>query len=521
MMDMMRTLFPLCLLVTGCSEFNFSSANGVNGAAPNIIVQPMELTYGELSTGQEEVQVFTVTNVGSEALHLSAVAVSEGLAFDALTDLEGVSLLKDESIDVEVRFRPMVSYENVGQLLVVSDDPDEGEVPVDLTGRGITPELEIDPPFYDFGDALIPCEEEAQITLRNAGREVLEIDDIGYAADQMSLHHDLTLPLILKPGEEVPVHVTYAPSEEGGTLGTLSVDSNDPRGVLTGDQQGEAVYDGTAVDGFEIPDDPPVDILFAVDQSCSMSEDQEILGDAFSTFITDVEKMTHGWQIGVVTIDNGCFNEGILDTTTPDLYRVFADGVQRTGGLFQNTLSESLLQLSARAAGKTDPTECNEGFLRDDALLHVIVVSDEREQSGDPEGYVQDMLDLKGNPDLVKISAVVDVDGDCGDQGVNNGPAGYLEATEVTGGLLLDICDAAWGDRAPDLAEMSLIGIGEYILSDLPDPDTLEVYIDGEIQTEGWTYNPTSNSIDLDASLEGGEFIEIYYRIIAGECEEA
>jgi hypothetical protein len=518
MVHMMRMAFPLLIVVSGCSEFNFSSANGADGPVPNIRVQPLTLAYGERATGEEEVQVFTVINVGSEALHLSAVEVSSGLAFDVLTDLEGVSLLKDESMEVEVRFRPMVSYENLGQLLVVSDDPDESEVPVDLTGRGITPELEIDPPFYDFGDALIPCAEDVSVALRNVGREPLEILSLDYAGDQMVLHHEHALPVTLEPGEEVGVSVTYEPSVEGGAIGTMSVESNDPRGVLTGDQQGESGYGGTAVDGFEIPDDPPVDILFAVDQSCSMNADQVILGDAFSAFIRDVEKMTHGWQIGVVTIDNACFNEGILDTSTPSLYSVFADAVQRTGGLFQNTLSESLLQLSAKAAGKTGLGGCNQDFLRDNALLHVIVVSDEREQSGDPERYAQELIDLKSTPDLVKISAVVDVTGDCGDQGVNNGPGGYLEAVNVTGGLLLDICDAAWGDRAPELAEMSLIGIGEYILSETPDEDTLEVYIDGEIQTEGWTYKPSSNSIDLDATLDGGEFIEIFYRVL-GECE--
>ena len=87
----------------------------------------------------------------------------------------------------------------------------------------------------------------------------------------------------------------------------------------------------------------------------------------------------------------------------------------------------------------------------------------------------------------------------------------------VTGGLLLDICDAAWGERAPELAEMSLLGIGDYNLSEAPDEDTLEVYIDGELQTEGWTYNPSSNTIDLDATLDGGEFIEIFYRVLV-EC---
>jgi hypothetical protein len=247
-----------------------------------------------------------------------------------------------------------------------------------------------------------------------------------------------------------------------------------------------------------------------------MEPDQRRLAENFDSFIRQIDTVTSGWQIGVVTKDSGCFNQGILSAGTPDYIGKFSTAVS-SGGLFDTTLTEKLLQLSNKAVQNSSPGGCNAGFLRPGALLHVIVVSDEREQSSDPLGFVSSMQDAVGAPSLLKISGVVDEDASCGDQGADNGAAGYLPAIAETGGLVLDICNDGWGDQVEDLALASLEGLGEYVLSDWPREDTLEVYIDGVLQSGGWSYDPGRNSIIIDAELEGGEFIEVRYGALA-EC---
>ena len=513
---MIRTLVASTLLLTACSEFNISSkADGEGLPAPDIEVSPPELSFGELASGVEAIETFTITNVGEGPLTVDDVIIEVGDAFTILTDVSGIVLETGDSAPVDVAFTPLVANRNEGRALVLSDDPIDPELPVPLVGRGAVPELLIDPSSYDFGTGQIPCEDILDISLSNVGVEDLEIYGVGFEGEQMALVGEPELPVVLAPEESTMVQVAYNPVEIGAAWGELSVDSNDPRGILMGDQRGETTYGSTNVDGFEIPENPPVDILFAVDQSCSMADDQRRLATAFSDFIAEIDAVTGGWQIGVVTLDSGCFNGGILDNATPDYIGRFSSAVSESGGLFDTMLTESLLQLSAKAAGKSDPGECNQNFLRPDALLHVIVVSDEREQSGDPPGYVADMQAIKGDPGLLKVSAVVDIDASCGDQGADNGSAGYSDAVAVTGGLMLDICNDAWGARVDELAVASLTGIGEYPLSGDPDVDTIQVFIDGEEVLSGWSYDPTSNSISLDADLEGGEFIEVFYEAFA------
>ena len=513
---MTRSVLCGALLLTACSEFNISSKTDPEAVpAPDIEVDPPELSFGEHPAGSETVKTFNVLNVGEGPLTLDRVIIDVGDAFTVLTDVSGVVLEPGDNTPVDVAFVPMVANRNEGRALVLSDDPVDPELPVDLVGRGAVPELLIDPSSYDFGTGTIPCEDLVDVALTNVGVEDLEIYGVGFEGDQMALIDDLELPVVLGPDESTSVQVVYTPTEVGAAWGELTVDSNDPRGLQVGDQRGETTYGSTNVDGFEIPVNPPVDILFAVDQSCSMADDQRRLATAFGDFIAEIDAVTGGWQIGVATLDSGCFNFGILDNGTADYIGKFASAVSVSGGLFDGVLTEALLQLSAKAAGKSDPGECNAGFLRPDALLHVIVVSDEKEQSGDPGGYVAALQGLKGSPSLLKISAVVDIDASCGDQGADNGSAGYREAVAETGGLMLDICDDAWGARADELAVASLSGIGEYPLSGDPDVDTIQVFIDGEEVFSGWSYDPASNTIELDADLDGGEFIEVFYEAYA------
>ncbi len=497
--------------LVGCSEFNISAkpdADGVPG--PEIQVTPLELRFGERVSGETEVESFTVTNVGEGPLTVSEVVIGAGESFTVLSEVHDAILDPAEEIVVDVSFSPLGAGGLNGHALVLSDDFETPEVRVDLVGRGAVPELLIDPASHDFGIGYIPCDDTVEISLTNIGVELLEIYGLSFEGEQMRLVEDLAYPVLLGPDESKTVGVIYTPDEVGAAWGDLTVDSNDPRGLVAGDQRADTSFGSRVVDGFEVPLNPPVDILFAVDQSCSMEDDQRRLSLAFRDFITEIDNVTGGWQVGVVTLDSGCFNGGIMNASTPDYIGKFSDAVSVMGP-FNTWLTESLLQLSAKSADKSDAGECNAGFLRDDSLLHVIVVSDEREQSGDPEGYTRDMEAMKAGSGGLMVSAVVDIHTACGSEGIDNGPGGYDGAVAATGGLMLDICDDAWGERVDELAAATITGLRDYPLTARPDTGSFEIYVDGELWTDGYTYDPSTNTISLDAELEGGEFIEILY----------
>jgi hypothetical protein len=183
--------------------------------------------------------------------------------------------------------------------------------------------------------------------------------------------------------------------------------------------------------------------------------------------------------------------------------------VQAGGGYY----TESLLTVASQAIEKTDGGECNQGFMRTDALLHIILVSDEPEQSsGSWSSYVSQIQAKKGSTANVKISAIAgDYPGGCGSAAAGTG---YYEAVQATGGEFLSIC-SNWASMVEALADAS-VQLSEYELSHRPDPDTIVVRVNGTQDTNSWYFEPTANSVIFSTAIpEGGDTVRITYSALA------
>lgn len=164
----------------------------------------------------------------------------------------------------------------------------------------------------------------------------------------------------------------------------------------------------------------------------------------------------------------------------------------------------------------------NAGFLRDDANLSLIFVSDENDYSPAPvDEYLRFFNDLKGQeayryPGLVTISAVAGVDQpeyegqpSCeSDGGFAFFGLRYLDLASRTGGAAESICDDDFG---PIAAELGLLASGlelEFVLSEPANEETLvvklyedqsdESYIRDLEKDVEWTYVPQNNAIRFE-----------------------
>lgn len=513
----MRALIPL-LLVVGCNDYGFNLKNTEGGGStgePRIEVDPLALDFWEASLGETVELSFTVRSVGTAPLNVQSLTLGGDEDFALVSDAP-VMLEPGSSQDYAVTFSPAASGARAGLVTVVSNDAETPSVDVALSGTGLVPWLEITPAEHDFGAVLVPCEDAVELTLQNVGTDDLVIADLALTGDeQLSLRETPELPLTLAPGGYTTVWVDLRPAAEGAIAGALSVDSNDPRGLQEAPLRADASVGETATDTFEVPEDPPVDILFAVDQSGSMDDDAASLAENFGEFIAVLEEHTGGWQLGVVTYDSGCVNGDVLDTDTPGAAALFTSAV--TEGEDEDIEDdEALFQILDRALAQTDGDGCNAGLLREGSPLHVIVVTDEPERSteeasawtwdwflGRWEGYVD-------SASLFLLSGIVDRDG------CNEGADGYEQAIEATGGELLSICDSDWSDDAVALAEASTAFLYTFPLSEAAVESSIVLSIDGEIATEGWTYDAAGNAVVVEHPPEGAEIVVSY--AVAASC---
>ena len=258
--------------------------------------------------------------------------------------------------------------------------------------------------------------------------------------------------------------------------------------------------------------------MFLIDQSCSMNEEQSQLANGFSGFVSHLQQHTTDWQVMVVNADDGCNNSGVLTPTTSEFHGQFTNAIASAGGSY----TEALLTVAANAIEATDPTECNHGFMRPNALLHIVMVSDEPEQSALTwDNYVNQITTKKGDPTLTVFSAIAgDYPNGCStaDPG-----AGYYEAVMDTGGQYLSICATDWIPHMSSLAGVSENTAPSRVLqlAYIPyEAASIIVTRNGNLLSNAWSYNQPNNTVILDqAPLSGDEIIISYTRDVACPTE--
>ena len=284
-------------------------------------------------------------------------------------------------------------------------------------------------------------------------------------------------------------------------------------------------------------DQAVVDVLFVVDNSGTLTNERDELAREFDRFITVLLAAEVDFHVGVTSTDMS-FETGdrgrlrgsprFITRSTPDPELVFSRAVTFSQGR-EVAHEQGLLAISAALSPPLVDLE-NQGFLRPDAALAVIVVSDEDDQSiGTPESYVRFLAALKppGRAANISLSAVVGEAPDgCyppGEEGLFGAHAEvgerYLHVSAATGGLEQSICAADFGPFVDELATRLAALRRVFPLSAPPVLSSIRVRIDGvlvpESTTNGWSLRADGRSIELSPNRtpRPGSEIRIEYAV--------
>ncbi len=183
---------------------------------------------------------------------------------------------------------------------------------------------------------------------------------------------------------------------------------------------------------------PEVDILFVVDNSYSMASEQTNLANSYVGFIDGIQATLddeNDFHLGVVSTDDfadndeGCREIGDLVTRT-------ASGPcgPYAAGNFMSAADvlEQSFTCAARVGTEGDPDErplaaaldalapekavmggCNEGFAREDALLILVLISDEDDHfsPGEPAAWFDELVAARGGVESnIVVLSVIGVD---------------------------------------------------------------------------------------------------------------
>ena len=265
-------------------------------------------------------------------------------------------------------------------------------------------------------------------------------------------------------------------------------------------------YDLTAFEGVDVhfqDPAPKVDILMVIDNSGSMLGYQLLLGARFEDFLTYLEQAEVDYRVAVTTTtvdeyypDPSCTEEElaqvpepgglhldlVLTPETPNPSEAFADVVKvgACGSGYEKGLEAARLALSPEMLAGA-----NAEFLRDDAYLSLVFVSDEQDFSREPvRNYLNDIYAVKGQRgrDYVNASALVISDAlNCiVNTDVEVEGTRYVEVAEQTGGVVGNLCNTDFRETITDISLKASRLRDTYFLSEEPMASTITVSLDGE-----------------------------------------
>lgn len=529
----------------------------------DFVITPEKLDFGAVQRGRALRRSISVHNRGTDLCLLSAVREVGDIAPFTMADPEirGVEIAPGATALVPVDFEPEGSGHYLAEIELSISNPRNPHPTVELSGVGGDLGLLVSPNELDFGVVAPDCSARARaVGLYNTGASPLTIEAIRFAAPGAPAFGLLgmpTLPHVLATGGSLEFSVDFRADAVSAYAGAVEIEVAEPGGPTTYfvNLTGRGALDPVMADEYTQLGQPKADILFVVDKTGSMREEQDALAQNFQTFIEFAEAQGLDYQLGITTTDTDAADEagrlssalpGTAEASAVDAYpanRIITPSTQpNPAAAFASNISftlegggasdESGLRAAEMALSAPVLFGANAGFVRRDAVLAVIFVSDEPDQSSGSVSYFVNFLkSIKGfrNSALFSASAIVALSppGRCSSPtGTGDAEADgrYQAVAEQTGGVVQSICAADWSRK---LEELSLTAFGfknAFVLRAQPVIPSLQVFVDGvEIPQVGangtvyWTYDFASNSVIFTpvAVPEAGAQITIEY---AGMC---
>jgi len=457
-----------------------------------------------------------------------------------------------------------------------------GRFSIGFSGTPVEPSVDVIPPELDFGLVTLGCgSPEQRTTIYNTGGTALVVGQptidppgnpptfvVTATSNPGDSPNDATSgwPFTIQPGNSLSVSVRYiarTSALETGLLLVPTFEGNDPGPPVTVPLQGTGTTEQSQTDIFDQARDPTVDVLFVVDDSGSMSAVQTQLANNFPQFFTTSNVSAAAYHIAVtttLTVGSSCIDiSGSNNCADHEMSGHFTVGQSGNDRFLTPSSSnpEGQFGRNVRVSNDRNPDRptsdggegglrgaynflsppkindpaINGGFLRDEAKLHVIMVSDEPDQSRGPTDlYVDFFRNLKGfrNEGLVAVSAVAKRDGEeCAAGEGNIGDGRYEEVVQALNGRFQSICADDWSNTMRSLGLDSLGLQVEFFLSRAATESTIQVCVRSGSTTancqpatrtsqgaaNGWFYDANTNSVVFNAGSvpPRGSRVEVRY----------
>ena len=261
-----------------------------------------------------------------------------------------------------------------------------------------------------------------------------------------------------------------------------------------------------------------LDILWVVDNSGSMHDEQKALGDNFNQFISDFAQKDIDFQMAITTTDTSHSYAGHARPSSIELLNT--NKLKEDKNQFIQDF-KNLIMVGTHGSGYEKGILASEkftqryhnSFLREDAFFIIVYVSDEEDQSPQSVAkHLESISSHKQNKGFVKAYSIVNmVKTPSNSNGLIYDYKRYKEISDSTNGKVAHIKDdfsKTLKEMGTQIADLS----NSFPLSQLPYNNHITIKVNNQVVTD-WSYDSTSNTITFadNAIPSNGSAIEVHY----------
>jgi len=195
----------------------------------HIGISDSSLSFGNIMVGVSFSQSLTISNIGEDVLVVDTIYTDDSAFRVSLSD---TFLNPGDSVVISISFTPNTIGSYSGQIIIESNDPDDPQISVSLSGEGIAPapDIAVYPESIDFGRVARGDSISRILLIVNEGILDLEIAEVSFSVPNTSPFWTDFTGASLAPGDSdtVMVFVRFDSTDENFEEDVLTIFSDDP-----------------------------------------------------------------------------------------------------------------------------------------------------------------------------------------------------------------------------------------------------------------------------------------------------
>ncbi len=220
------------MLIASCTDYE------VREQEPDIVLSTEYIDFDEVVLGNKSDIGILIQNEGGGILKIESLTLTSTTSSDfVVLDMASMEIDPRDEEELTIRYVPDVVGQDFGNVMIVSNDPDEPELELELEAFGVEPDIDVDPETLWFG--VLEAKESKTLTVEvaAAGTGKTKINEMALESDDgvftYTLPDSVEIPYTLEPGMSFSFDVTFTAADESSYDTNLLIHSNDPEDPTT------------------------------------------------------------------------------------------------------------------------------------------------------------------------------------------------------------------------------------------------------------------------------------------------